>query len=351
MAEVRQRLKNTQTSLDTTESEIKENSKSSNKDWANYALMIALAIGIKSWQPLAIAASKQPDGSYTYNKTFMVLLVEIVKLVFSAVMLFLHYKNTEPPKRSALVNLPFKQSLHFLVPSILYGASNTLLYYGMSYINPALFHVFGNIRILTAGLLYRFIMQRKQTELQWLSLILLTIGATLASPEVNSSETVPSDMLGLVLIVMMCICSTSSSIYIELNYKKTQELSIFYQNLVLYTYGVLVNGIYLVLTYDKADYEYGFFAGFDIYVVQVLVSQSAMGVSLSFIFKFLDNIVYVISLTVAMLATTIISVLYFDFNCTFEFICALVLVMISIYLYYRNRIFERFQIQEKNLIF
>jgi hypothetical protein len=70
----------------------------------------------------------------------------------------------------------------------------------MSYINPALFHVFGNTRILTAGVLYRIMMGRKQSDLQWLALLLLTAGAIMVTPLSESTPKEGEDnFLGLVI--------------------------------------------------------------------------------------------------------------------------------------------------------
>ena len=96
----------------------------------------------------------------------MIILIEIVKLIFCATVFLFQYYSTASPTRHLLHSLPFIQSLHFLVPAILYGISNTLVYVGLSYINPALFHVFGNTRILTAGILYRIMMGKKQSDIQ-----------------------------------------------------------------------------------------------------------------------------------------------------------------------------------------
>lgn len=317
-----------------------------------YVLMLALAIGIKSWQPLAIAYSKNPDGTYSWNKTTMVLLVEISKLIFCFCVFLVQLLNTPYQRRSLLYNMSFSQSFHFMVPAILYGASNTLVYIGMSYINPALFHVFGNIRILTAGILYRFMMGRKLSDTQWMSLVLLTCGALLAAPpgKVEPKEG-ENNFLGLIFLIAMCLCSTASSIYTEINYKKTQELSIFFQNCVLYVYGIIVNLLWLVYSDGERLAEEGFLYGFDSRAFVVLVAQSSMGVSLSFIFKYLDNIVYVIALTVSMFISTIFSIIYFDFEMNTTFICALAVVTVSIYNYYRSKIMERFKWSESDLMF
>lgn len=318
----------------------------------SYSLMLMIAIGIKSWQPLAIAGSKQTDGSYTYNKTSMVILVELSKLIFCSIVFIIQYRYTEHSKRHLLHNLSFEQSLHFLVPAILYGASNTLVYVGMSYINPALFHVFGNTRILTAGILYRIMMKKQQSDIQWLSLVLLTIGAILATP---TSENIPrpgeNNLLGLLILILMSLCSTASSIYTEINYKKSHELSIFYQNIVLYVYGIFINGLWLIYTDSSQLQNEGFFYGYDKNALIVLVAQSSMGVSLSFIFKYLDNIVYVIALTISMFITAIFSAVFFEFTFTSTFVCALILVTISIYQYYRSKIFEKYKIRDSDAYF
>lgn len=309
-----------------------------------YAFMIIFAIGIKVWQPLAIEASQVSKGVYTYNKTTMVLLVEFLKLSVCGSALVATLHNSDPYSRSALTNLSFKESFHFLVPAILYAGSNTLVYYGMGYIDAALFHVLGNIRIITAGVLYRLIMGRKLSDIQWLSLILLTCGAILATPNISEADFGNSQtFIGMLFITVMCLLSTSASIYTEMYFKKTKELSIWFQNSVLYTYGIIVNVIYLFIMETSDADSPGVFEGWDIYTFQVLFVQSTMGISLSFLFKYLDNIVYVISLTVSMLVTAILSAVFFEFEFTISFVCSLVVVTGAIYLYNRSKILEKYK--------
>ena len=307
-----------------------------------YFTMICLAIGVKCWQPLAIAGAKNPDGSFSFNKTTMVLLVEFVKLLFCGCVFLVQYLTSPAPRRSALTDLTFRQSLHYLVPAVLYAASNTLVYYGMSYINPALFHVLGNIRIITAGVLYRFMMGKKQTDIQWAALLILTFGAAIVTPDMDEagSESSKNPLWGLFFIILMCICSTSSSIYTEKYFKKSQDVSIFYQNCILYAYGIVVNAIYLLITDSKGLVEQGFFEGYDSRALVVLAAQSTMGVTLSFVFKvscrqYLNNIVYVISLPVSMVLTAGLSILFYAFTITVTFIAAVGIISASIYLYYR----------------
>lgn len=319
-------------------------------DWKMLVLMLILAISLKSWQPLAIANAKQEDGSFSFNKSVMVVMVELVKLCFCAGVLAIQLHNADPETRESMTDLSCLTSLHFLVPSVLYAASNTLVYYSMSFINPALFHVFGNIRIIVAGVLYRIIMKKKQSDLQWTALFLLMIGAALATPEFgelskseDEDENGGSTLTGLFFVVLMCLCSTSSSIYTEMFFKRTKNLSIFYQNTVLYLYGILVNLVILTVD-DFGIYSRGLFTEWDSSAVQVLICQSMMGVSLSFIFKYLDNIVYVFSLTAAMVISIVLSILFFDFQVNSAFVFAVLVVSVAIYIYYRNKILEKYNV-------
>jgi len=72
-----------------------------------------------------------------------------------------------------------------------------------------------------------------------------------------------------------------------------------------------------------------------------------MGVILSFVFKYLGNIVYVISLTVSMVITAVLSIMFFDFECTLTFMCAVLVVTTAIYLYYRTKILEHYKIDDR----
>jgi UDP-sugar transporter A1/2/3 len=329
----------------------KNASVSSEVTTSKFILILLIAIGLKSWQPIAVGMSKEDDGSYSYNKTFMVIMTEFFKLVFCTVMFLFQFFTEDPVSRRLLIDLSFSQSLHFIVPSILYAFANTLVFIGMSYINPALFHVFGNIRIMTAGVLYRVVMQKPQTDLQWISLALLTFGAVLASPSQGYFAKPGEDnAVGLMACFMMCVCSSASSIYTEINYKKTKYLSIFFQNMVLYLYGIIVNFIWLAATEGENIANGEIFDGFDFRAAQVLVTQGLMGVSLSFIFKYLDNITYVIAFTVSMFVSAVLSIYMFDFKFTIQFFIALSIVTISVYLYYREKILEKFGFKHETAI-
>jgi hypothetical protein len=56
-------------------------------------------------------------------------------------------------------------------------------------------------------------------------------------------------------------------------------------------------------------------------------------------------------LTVSMMATIVFSIIFFNFECNLPFICALIVVLASIYLYNREKIMIRFNLDDKKLVF
>lgn len=98
-------------------------------------------------------------------------------------------------------------------------------------------------------------------------------GAMLASPEVDLSELKDSStVIGILITILMCSASTSSSIYTEKIFKASADLSIFYKNIVLYLYGIIVNVIYLLYKNPELLSAGGFLAGWNFYTYIALLS-------------------------------------------------------------------------------
>lgn len=98
-------------------------------------------------------------------------------------------------------------------------------------------------------------------------------GAMLASPAVDMSELKDSNtIIGIAITICMCTASTSSSIYTEKIFKASAELSIFYKNIVLYLYGILVNLAFLIYRNPELITGGAFLAGWNFYTYVALLS-------------------------------------------------------------------------------
>ena len=58
------------------------------------------------------------------------------------------------------------------------GAHTLLQFWTLKYVDPATYQILGNLKIVTTGVLFRLLLQRRLSLLQWISLVLLMVGAT-----------------------------------------------------------------------------------------------------------------------------------------------------------------------------
>jgi multidrug transporter EmrE-like cation transporter len=64
-----------------------------------------------------------------------------------------------------------------------------LQFWTLKYVDPATYQILGNLKIVTTGVLFRLLLQRRLSLLQWISLVLLMIGATTSQvPEMRYSK-------------------------------------------------------------------------------------------------------------------------------------------------------------------
>lgn len=79
-----------------------------------------------------------------------------------------------------------REVLLLAVPSFLYTLQNNLLYYALSHLDAATFQVGYQTKILTTALFSVWMLNKTLASRQWLSLLLLTIGVSLAQLSAQS---------------------------------------------------------------------------------------------------------------------------------------------------------------------
>lgn len=137
-----------------------------------------------------------------YAPSTAVVTMEFIKMGSSLAFVLIFDNNwsivnTVQSLHREIISQP-QELINSSVPSFLYVIQNNLLYYALSHLDPATYQVVYNLKILTTAVFSMTILSKPISQLQWLSLVILTIGVALAqySGQARSSHGFQNTWLG-----------------------------------------------------------------------------------------------------------------------------------------------------------
>ncbi|XP_013416659.1 probable UDP-sugar transporter protein SLC35A4 [Lingula anatina] len=279
------------------------------------------------------------DGKIPFSSSSMVLVIEISKLLISIVLFI-------PEVQEKGFNMPsFKFALPFAVPALLYCFNNNIAVHMQLQMDPATYQVLGNLKILSTAFLYRLIIKRPISPLQWVALGFLALagisnsyGGLQAKQGITSAGVIHITVKGLLMITTYCFVSGLAGVYTEYILKKQYQTSIHLQNILLYIFGILLNGG-MWLSQAAASGSPGafnLFHGYSLYTWVIVITQAFSGLIMSAIMKHSSNIARLFMISSAMMVATALSMLVFDLKLNIFFCAAFVLVFVALILYHRK---------------
>ncbi|GLJ08453.1 hypothetical protein SUGI_0089100 [Cryptomeria japonica] len=304
-------------------------------EWKRKSLVTIALTVLTSSQGILIAWSKRA-GKYDYSITTANFLVETLKCALSLIALTRTWERegiTEDNKLSTTL----EEIKVYPIPAALYLIKNLLQYYIFMYVDAPSYQILKNLNIISTGVLYRIILRRKLTEIQWSAYILLCIGCTTAELTSSSDRVLQTPLQGWIMAIVMALLSGFAGVYTELIIKKRPSRNINVQNFWLYIFGMIFN-VGAMLTQDHDDImNKGFFHGYSLITVCMIINHALSGIAVSMVMKYADNIVKVYSTSVAMLLTTFISMILFRFHLTLPFVLGSMVVSVSVYLHSKGK--------------
>ena len=144
---------------------------------------------------------------------------------------------------------------------------------------------------------------------------------------------------GHLFVLLSCFLSSMANIYNEKIFKESggMEESIFLQNTKLYLAGLFFGITSILLIYHDFILACGFYYGYSIYAGCLIFIVGLLGLVVSLILKFRDNMFHVLASQFSTLTIILLSWLSGDFEPTIEFFLMVPIVILSIYLYNVNR--------------
>ncbi|XP_048241384.1 probable UDP-sugar transporter protein SLC35A4 [Haliotis rufescens] len=279
------------------------------------------------------------EGKLPFRSSSVVFSTEVLKIVLSIAMML-------PELGRGDITMPsLSNCVLFVVPAVLYCINNNLSVYMQIEMDPTTYQILGNMKVANTAILYRIIIQRKLSGVQWISLGVLSISGILDSyggmqnkASVWSGE-IHLTVTGLLMMCAYCWISGLAGVYTEYILKKQYETSLHVQNTLLYTFGIVLNGgvwaVQEAVSGKEGERRLNLFEGFTFKTWVIVVSLAFNGLIMSAIMKHGSNITRLFIISCAMLVTTLLSVAIFQLALNMYYILAFILVVVALYMYHR----------------
>ncbi|XP_020982331.1 CMP-sialic acid transporter 4-like [Arachis duranensis] len=318
--------------------ETKTDSHRAKAKWKLKSVVTLALTVLTSSQAILIVWSKRA-GKYEYSVTTANFLVETLKCAISLVALARIWKKEGVTEDNQL-STTLDEVIVYPIPAALYLVKNLLQYYIFAYVDAPGYQILKNLNIISTGVLYRIILKKRLSEIQWAAFILLTAGCTTAQLNSNASEEVGSSAHSLessqdysIDLGVMALLSGFAGVYTEAIIKKRPSRNINVQNFWLYIFGMGFNAIAILVQDFDAVMNKGFLHGYSPITVLMIFNHALSGIAVSMVMKYADNIVKVYSTSVAMLLTAVVSVYLFGFHLSLAFFLGTTVVSVAIYLH------------------
>jgi UDP-sugar transporter A1/2/3 len=221
------------------------------------------------------------------------------------------------------------------VPSLVYSAQNNTLYYALSHLDAATYSVGYQSKILTTALFSMFMLGKRFTPAQWLSLVILTVGVALAQLSTNKDTSDRHNTAsGFIAVLMAAVMSGFAGVFFE-SVLKSAGTSVWVRNIQMGVSSILGGCIMMYLSGELPGIlQNGFFYGYSPLVWSVIVLQAIGGLVVAVVVKVADNIMKGFAASVSVVTSCILAYVVFnDFHPTWIFFIGAVLVAVSTYMY------------------
>lgn len=280
--------------------------------------------------------TKAADGGQAVSST-MVVLVEVCKVTACLGEITFRRRNTGGlfKELHEEIILKPKETALLLIPSFLYLVQNNLLFLAVAHLEPAVYQVLAQLKILTTAFFSILLLQRKLSIIQWISLFLLTGGCIVVQLGASSSSSTKAvnpniyPLFGLICALAAQFTSGFAGVFCEKMLKASGGGNMAIRNIQL---GVpaLFFGLGAVMLQDRqVVMEKGFFHGYHEFTWAVIGLHSFGGLLVTVIMKLTSNIAKTFAIAISLVVSTIASIYLFNFIVTVNFVWGSAMVVLA----------------------
>jgi len=291
------------------------------------------------WTGLRIIIYASQQGS-SYNTAAVVLCIEMVKLGM-AVSLFLSNDGTF----SQLVSQVQKHKMtaaKYFVPALMYCVYNNLTFTVLAVVNPSTYAILQQFRLVVTGLLYERCLSRTLSRMQWVAIVLLTIGCMVkegdqfSDSEEAAARSTPFGMYAWIFVQIMC--AVSAGVFNEVLLKSDNTMSVNLQNVFMYGNSILCNVLFMAAGFSRYSLSEALQLRnirplFSPTVLPIILCYASIGIVTSLVLKHLNSVLKTIAAALELYATAATALLLFGTPIDIFTIVSLFLVSGGVYIY------------------
>nr|ACO11364.1 UDP-galactose translocator [Caligus rogercresseyi] len=288
---------------------------------------------------LSMRYGRTRSGDMFFEST-AVLMAEVVKMITCLWLVFNGEagRNLGAWKRSLwdTIVINWADTLKACIPSLIYLLQNTLLYTAAENLDVATYQITYQLKIFTTAIFAYFILNKVLLKTQWMSLCLLLAGVAAVqlsdAKETSSVSGEQNRVKGFMAATTATVLSGFAGIYFE-KILKGSDVSVWMRNVQLSMLSIPL-GIFTAFVRHGEDIaSKGFFFGYDLYVIYLVVLNATGGLLVAVVVKYADNILKGFACSLAIIISSTASVFLFGFQMSFMFVVGAALVISSIFLY------------------
>lgn len=272
-----------------------------------------------------IRYTKVDSTKRDYKDSVVVLTNELVKLLACSTIYGVYHRRfilTQVMQRSVL-----RKGVWYAVPAFVYAVYNRLTFMNLSAVDPPTYQVFMQTRILFTGIAYQVFLNRNLSILQWIALLLLTLGVAWRHLFSMEQCTI-SAVLG---IIFQASLSSFAGAFNERLLKDDDGPTVFEQNFFMYLFGSIFS---IIAVYIENPNPNTWVVGTASPYFWLIVGISAvLGIVASLIIKYINVIAKTFATASEVMLNGMVAYLLLGCSLTGIDISSYAIIMFSICLY------------------
>lgn len=247
-----------------------------------------------------------------------------------------------------------KLFLLYFVPSGLYCVYNNLAFVSLVNFDPTTYYILLQLRMVVTGIIYECVFRRRLTSMQWISLILITIGCLIKNASGFSLQTSTSTFSlsnlfssSIFWIAIQIFCSCFAGVYTEFLVKDTgADVHLMIQNVFMYVDSIICNFVgILIFPSGDAESAMTFFTHpldtfsrilLDPLVFTVMLNNAVCGIITSLFLKNFNSILKIFASALELVITAVVCWILFGIPIDSFTVIAIFIVSLATYIYSKN---------------